>query len=245
MNLYCRLPFGKLHKGNPEIIALSAVIERTPSSVAMKLCNLASLDPAHQERGVKGLSGASKGDRKIWQEFHDDWDRLAVESESLRETLQRERQDCNDKRGPEENMKAFEGATETTVRARARRAQSFFRRAVFASYETKCCITGIEISEMLIASHILPGAEYPRYRADPRNGFCLSRLHDAAFDRGLITFDEGFRLVLSHELNEATSNQTLKNCFKGFEGQRITLPSRFRPSQDSIKLHRETIFVDA
>lgn len=87
MNLYCQLPFGRLHKGNSEIIAIATVIGRTPSSVAMKLCNLASLDPAHQQRGVKGLSSVSKGDREIWQEFHSDWERLSVESESLRERL--------------------------------------------------------------------------------------------------------------------------------------------------------------
>jgi hypothetical protein len=59
--------------------------------------------------------------------------------------------------------------------------------------------------ELLIASHIVPWstlddraplAPVPRGvglgvrgRVDPRNGLCLSRLHDAAFDRGLITFD--------------------------------------------------------
>lgn len=87
MNLYCQLPFGKLHKGNPEIISLAAAIDRTPSSIAMKLCNFASLDPEHRKRGVKGLSSASKGDRAIWKEFHDDWEQLSSESEALREKL--------------------------------------------------------------------------------------------------------------------------------------------------------------
>jgi len=49
MSLYCRLPFGKFHKGNPEVIQLAESIQRTPSSVGMKLCNLASLDPVQQE----------------------------------------------------------------------------------------------------------------------------------------------------------------------------------------------------
>ena len=87
MNLYCRLPFGKFHSRNPEVIRLAEVIERTPSSVAMKLSNLASLDPAHQLRGVKGLSGASKADREIWAEFHADWERLAVESQVLSDEM--------------------------------------------------------------------------------------------------------------------------------------------------------------
>jgi hypothetical protein len=47
----------------------------------MKLVNFASLDPVHQSRGVKGLSGASKGDREIWEEFTLNWATLGVESE--------------------------------------------------------------------------------------------------------------------------------------------------------------------
>ncbi|MDF8335267.1 hypothetical protein [Novosphingobium cyanobacteriorum] len=43
--LYLQLPFGKLHSGNPEIQQLAAALGRSSSSVAMKLCNFASLDP--------------------------------------------------------------------------------------------------------------------------------------------------------------------------------------------------------
>ncbi len=45
-------------------------IGRTPSAVAMKLSNLASLDPALKLRGIKGLAGASILDRAMWEEFH-------------------------------------------------------------------------------------------------------------------------------------------------------------------------------
>lgn len=44
-NLYCKLPFGKLHRLNPQIINLSNLISRTSSAVALKLVNFASLDP--------------------------------------------------------------------------------------------------------------------------------------------------------------------------------------------------------
>lgn len=53
--MYCQMPFGRLHKGNPIIVELAGRINRTPSSLAMKACNFASLDPEHQRRGVKGL----------------------------------------------------------------------------------------------------------------------------------------------------------------------------------------------
>ena len=66
MYLYCQLPYGRLHARTPEIIALAARLGRTPSSVAMKLVNFASLDPIQQQRGRVGLKGASAGDRAMW-----------------------------------------------------------------------------------------------------------------------------------------------------------------------------------
>jgi putative restriction endonuclease len=66
--LYARLPFGQFHQHNPEVIALANVIDRTPSSVAMKLCNFASLDREITATGRKGLDQSTILDRKIWAE---------------------------------------------------------------------------------------------------------------------------------------------------------------------------------
>jgi len=63
MNVYCKLSFGQLHRGNPLIIEVAQKLGRTPSSLSMKLCNLASLDPHQQARGIKGLSSASRADK--------------------------------------------------------------------------------------------------------------------------------------------------------------------------------------
>lgn len=51
-DLYCGVPFGKIHASNPEIIELARIIDRTPASLAMKMCNLASIDPVQRERGI-------------------------------------------------------------------------------------------------------------------------------------------------------------------------------------------------
>ena len=73
INLYCKLPFGRLHKLNPEVIHVAKLIGRTPSSVAYKLVNFASLDPSLKARGIKGASNASKLDAEIWNEFFENW----------------------------------------------------------------------------------------------------------------------------------------------------------------------------
>ena len=49
----------------------------------MKLCNFASLDPLQQARGVAGLTGASKLDRTMWDEFRSNRRSVAAESEQL------------------------------------------------------------------------------------------------------------------------------------------------------------------
>ena len=51
-NLYCKLPFGQYHRNNKKVVGLAQIIGRTPSSIALKLCNFARLDPYHKKRGV-------------------------------------------------------------------------------------------------------------------------------------------------------------------------------------------------
>lgn len=238
MNLYCRTPYGRLHKTNPDVVALAEAIGRTPSSVAMKLVNLSSLDPAQQNRGIKGLKNASRGDRAVWDEFHADWEGLAEESESLRNRLGLAGRDASDSDDPVR----FDGATEVQRPAKVRLAQGFFRRSVLSSYESRCCVTDIAVPSLLVASHILPWSTHADRRADPRNGLCLSRLHDAAFDRGLIAFDDEFRMVLSRELREATSNRVLCESFVPFEGRPLRLPDRFRPDPEFLAVHAREIF---
>lgn len=239
MNLYFRIPFGQFDRKNHEVIRVANAIRRSPSSVAMKLSNLASLDPYHKDRGIKGLSGASEADRKMWNEFHADWERMSAESERLRHEFGIEDSDREDQAV---SPPVFEGPTETQRMAKVRLAQRFFRKAVFASYQSSCCVSGINLPELLVASHILPWSQYPKHRVDPKNGLCLSKIHDAAFDKGLITFDEDFRLILSSELSSATSNEVLATCFTRYAGKSMTLPERFQPHAEFLATHRSALF---
>src|SRR5947208_8647846 len=83
LNLYCKLPFGQLHKGNPIIKEVAAKMGRTASSLAIKLCNFASLDPVLQARGIVGMRGAANEDRSLWQEFRSNLSALGPGSEQL------------------------------------------------------------------------------------------------------------------------------------------------------------------
>ncbi|WP_309386736.1 HNH endonuclease [Cerasicoccus frondis] len=238
MNLYTRLPFGLFHDRQPEIIRVAALIGRSPGALAMKLCNLASLDPAHQARGVSGLGNVSRGDREMWARFEQDWTTMALLSEEAFAALNADSPDD----AVSEEDRDFTGTTVTSEIQR-RIGQQFFRRAVLTAYDTQCCITGNPIRSLLNASHIRPWAAAEEHRLNPRNGLCLAKTQDAAFDQGLITLDEDYRIVLSQTLSDHFSVQTILDNFKRYEGQTIRLPQRFAPDPQFLAYHREQVFA--
>src|SRR5690606_12771567 len=151
INLYCKLPFGRLHASNPEVISLAKLLGRTANAVAYKLVNLASLDPSLQARGIKGAANASKLDRVIWDEFFDNWDRLPYESEVLRAKWEVRPigQVMEKHENVPESLLRKEGlAREQVVKARVN--QRFFRQMILASYNNTCCITGLNLPELLV-----------------------------------------------------------------------------------------------
>jgi putative restriction endonuclease len=62
-------------------------MRRTPGSLAMKLSNLASLDPKLQARGIVGLQGASNLDKEVWAEFEENRDAMVLASEEAMREL--------------------------------------------------------------------------------------------------------------------------------------------------------------
>ncbi|WP_269542915.1 HNH endonuclease [Cerasicoccus fimbriatus] len=238
MNLYTRLPFGLFHARQPEIVRVAELMGRSPGALAMKLCNLASLDPAHQARGVSGLSNASRGDREMWARFEQDWTGMALQSEEAFAALATE-EAANSVR---EQASDFTGVT-VASEVQRRVGQQFFRRAVLTAYDTQCCITGNPVGSLLTASHIQPWASAAQNRLNPRNGLCLAKTQDTAFDQGLITLDEDYRVVLSQALADHFSVQTIQDNFKRYEGQAIRKPSRFAPDPQFLAFHREQVFA--
>lgn len=125
------------------------------------------------------------------------------------------------------------------VTTRARLGQNYFRRMVLANYSNKCCVTGLDVPQMLRASHIVAWAEDKRHRMNPENGLCLSATYDAAFDKHLISFDEDYRMIVSREVKEYYTSEVTKDYFEHFEGKRILLPERFKPNQKLLARHRD------
>lgn len=244
-NLYCQLPFGKLHSRNAEIIDLAALIGRTPSAVAMKLVNFASLDPAITDTGRTGLGNASSLDREIWDEFHTDWEKLALECALLNRQLRDGHNELVSVPEFEETLDLNDFIGETRqVLTEQRIKQGFFRRAILASYRGRCCMSGLSDPRLLIASHIVPWSKDKANRLNPSNGLCLSALHDKAFDQGLIALKDDLTIIVSDQLrklNDALINKTIIPL----QGKLIEMPERFLPDIAFIARHRTDIFQAA
>lgn len=241
INLYCKIPFGKMHHGNPLIIEFANLIGRTPSSVAFKLVNLASFDPSLRERGIKGASNASKLDKEIWNEFYQNWDKTLIHSETL---LATKSNSTIEKINHIELSDLPKDGLEKERLVKTRVNQSIFRNIVLATYNSRCCITGIGNSELLIASHIVPWSKDDKNRLNPMNGLCLNSLHDRAFDCGLITISpDDYTLKLSPALKSNAANSSIECNFVAFENKPISLLDKFLPSKDFLDYHYQNIFI--
>ncbi len=119
--------------------------------------------------------------------------------------------------------------------------QHFFRKMILQVYDGRCCITGLDIPQILRASHIVGWAEDKDNRLNPTNGLCLSATFDAAFDAHLITLDEQFHLIFSPQLKEHHTNKAFQEHFKPYENQSIALPATFTPSLTFLKQHRDRL----
>ena len=245
LNLYCKLPFGSFDRNNAVVKEVAQKMGRSPGSLAMKLSNFASLDPVQRARGIKGLEGASNQDRAIWAEFQSQRNELAPASEQLLHDLFTKDNDREVDFLLRDKVRLIKpsGPTEGTSTVKVRRGQQFFRQTILNAYGVSCCISGINVPRLLVASHIKPWSEFPAERLDPRNGLCLSTLHDAAFDSGLITLDAEFRVVLSKRLRSYFPQPALEQSFVSFEGRPIRLPEKLaEPDPQFIEFHREHIF---
>lgn len=241
-NLYCQMPFGKMHSRNPQIIKYAELIGRTPSALAMKLTNIASLDPAITSTGRKGLEGASAADKAMWEEMQADWERFAIEAQHSENVfgITPEFGADIDKTAMPDEIVDYTGSNKT-VQTTTRVGQAFFRRAVLSAYNYQCCITGLSVPKLLVASHIIPWRVDAVNRLNPRNGLCLSMLHDKAFDAGIIAVAEDMTVSVSRK-HVAKADYFFNSALLAYDGKPIALPEKFRPLAEFLSYHRQHVF---
>lgn len=240
LNLYFKLPFGQLDHRTRDVLELAKIIGRTPGSVAMRLNNFAHVDPYHQKRGIIGLANGRRQVEPIWNEFINNKSELLFESERILAEYQHKTIETkfSDILIGIENL-----IGKTKIRAiKTRVNQNVFRQIVLVNYSNKCAISGIDIPEILIASHIIPWSQNENERLNPENGICLSPTFDKCFDYGFIGIDADYKIHLSEKLKRQNKKPYFEKTFKDLEGRKIHLPVKYLPKREFLDYHFTTIF---
>ncbi|MBL0735929.1 HNH endonuclease [Flavobacterium sp. GN10] len=239
-NLYLTIEFGKSHSRNPDVKRLAEIIGRTPGAISRRLGNFASIDPFHQQRGVKGLDHGKRQVQPIWDEFFENKEELLFQSEEI--LAQKENTPLQSKyKDILEDLKDLKG--ETVLReVKTRINQCVFRKIVLTNYSYKCAITGIDIPELLHASHIIPWSTSEEHRLSPENGICFSALYDKAFDKGLIGINTDLKIIFSETLKKKKKTEYFQKYFASIENQEILKAKKYLPKKEFLEHHLDTIF---
>ena len=133
--------------------------------------------------------------------------------------------------------------TERMQQTLARIGQGEYREQMKKLWNESCAVTGCNIQEALIASHAKPWKICSdEERVDPHNGLLLSANLDALFDKGLITFDEEWKILF-------TSPEIEEKCKKlGIDSLMRLNPPKSLSERDKnkieffLQIHRTMVF---
>lgn len=101
----------------------------------------------------------------------------------------------------------------------------------------KCDICGLSHKKLLIVSHIKPWAKSnDKEKLDYNNILLLCPMHDALFDKGLISFNDDGQILISKELND--QNRVLSNIN---DNSCINVISE--KQKEYLQWHRKNIFI--
>lgn len=234
-NVYCKIPFKDCSKNHPMIIKYAQVIGRTPSALNMKVGNIGRLDSKLKEKGIVGLSHGSKMEQLVWDEFYDNPEKLAYESECL---IAQYAEDSVEHLVNIDLTNLPEGKDRTAL-IRQRVNQSFFRSAVLSAYNNTCCISGIRNSQLVEACHISNWKDDVKNRTNPHNGICLNPFFHQAYDKYFISITPDYSIVVSQRLLEDVKDDVSCAYFQSINKRKIFLPEKFSPDRDLLQAHYE------
>ena len=123
---------------------------------------------------------------------------------------------------------------------KTRLGQKDFSDHVRENYKHRCCFPGCDVAEhsLLVGAHIARWSDAAHLRGMTSNGLCLCLFHDRAFELGLFTLTEAFRVSVNGTKN-ANSRWGAQNIAP-FEGQQIR-SGAIMPATDSLRRHWERI----
>lgn len=119
---------------------------------------------------------------------------------------------------------------------RQRLHQAIFREQVRHAYGRRCALSGLAETRLIDAAHIIPDSNERFGQPDIPNGICMSKIHHAAFDAGLIGIDPDYRVHISERLLTLRDGRILEHGLKALRGHLIRVPadSRFAPDRERL-----------
>jgi len=247
LELYTTIERKDIRVDNPKIIRLSKFLTengfpRSAGSIKAKLENFKACDPMYPGTSI---SHNARMDQEVWNRFYNTgFADLFDAAEKCREQISANGGSAS----ASSYLYGSEGGTTTVREVKQRVNQDIFRARVLETYDHKCCITGMQYSPVLQACHIKPWPKSPEgspERLDPRNGLCMNKVHHAAFDAGLFTVDEHFRIELSPCLPDNETKEILEQFYYPYEGLEIKPAiALYKPSQEYLDYHRKNIFLE-
>ena len=235
LNVYCKIPFKNSSARHPLIQEYAKLLGRTPAALNLKIGNLGSFDPVLRAKGIVGLGHTSKMDELVWNEFFENPEKLAYESEKIIADLRHQTLE----ESTAIDLSDLPKGSERTVIARQRINQQFFHNAVLCSYEEHCCITGISHRQLLEACHISSWRDDVKNRTNPKNGLCMNPLFHRAFDRFLFTVTPDYKIEISEQMMESTVDNGFHDYLVSINGNNIIMPEKFSPDANLLAIHYE------
>ncbi|MCU0534858.1 MAG: HNH endonuclease [Hydrococcus sp. Prado102] len=121
---------------------------------------------------------------------------------------------------------------------------AFFRKAVVHVYDYKCAFCKLKVTRSLKqnivdGAHIKPLAQFYDNRID--NGISFCKNHHWAFDNGLFTIDNEYKIIVSNDFQEESPHS---RTIREFHGEAILLPNstEYLPRVEALQWHRKNVF---
>ena len=116
--------------------------------------------------------------------------------------------------------------------------QAMFRARVLDAYGRRCALSGLREPRLIDAAHIMPDTDEHLGQPDISNGICMSKIHHAAYDAGLIGIDAELRIHVSGRLLAMKDGPMLEHGLKALKGKLIRIPIDSRSAPDRERLAR-------
>ena len=225
LNLYCKIPFKDSRASHPLVIEYANLIGRSPAAMNLKIGNLGRLDPMLQAKGITGLTNGSKLDVIVWNEFFDNPEKLAFESEQI--IAKYKGVDIAKSAGID--IKHLPVGVDKMAVTRQRVNQRFFRDVVLSSYNNCCCVSGTCCTSLLEACHISSWSDDVANRTNPKNGLCLNSFFHKAFDNYLFTITPDLTISISNKLIDSVKSISFQDYLASIDNWSMLKPEKFLP----------------